>query len=77
MTLDITIVDLDLAEFVLVPRTFLNAVPHSHFPENTEIVGMRGYCQFTGDVKLKSKCRWIVNNFTYVSSRGEKLLALA
>lgn len=44
MTLDITIVDLDLAEFVLVPRTFkfLNAVPHSHFPENTEIVGMRG-----------------------------------
>lgn len=42
MTLDITIVDLDLAEFVLVPHTFLNAVPHSHFPENTEIVGMRG-----------------------------------
>lgn len=42
VVMTLTIVDLDLAEFVLVPRTFLNAVPHSHFPENTEIVGMRG-----------------------------------
>lgn len=42
MTGDVTIVDLDLAEVVLLlVRTLVNAV-HSHFPENMEIAGMRG-----------------------------------